>query len=91
MKRIKLDNGFVFDIPYEDITVRVFIDENGAMFWKRAQGNLDFPRALDKTIEISWKKAGESGTCYVGSRGGRFERGPASTRLGLHWLTHRKK
>lgn len=91
MKRVKLDNGFVFEIPFEDIMIRAFIDDNGIMFWKRGQGNLDFPRPLDKTIELSWENAGNSGTCYLGSRSGRHERGPAKSRQGLHWLTHKKK
>lgn len=92
MKRIKIEEPVVFDLPYEDIVLRVRVDKFGVMFWKRAtQGNLDEPRKLDKKIEVSWLKIGEAGTCYVGTRQGHEERGPANGRVGLRYLTHKKK
>ena len=92
MKRVNLKEPIVFDLPYGDVILRVKIDKDGITFWKRAaQGNLDEPRRLDKMIKVSWVKIGEAGTCYVGSRQGHEERGPANPRVGLRYLTHKAK
>lgn len=93
MKRIRnIDDGIVFDLTFGDVILRVKIDKEGITFWKRAtQGNLDRPRKLDKMIKVSWDKVGEAGCCYVGSRQGHVERGPANARVGLRYLTHKNK
>ena len=101
--RVKLDEPLTFDIPYKDITIRVKADKEGMQLWKRGKGNLDAPRALDKTVEvewidigkiaeIKWEDVGNAGYCYSGSRSGIKEgRGPAASRGGLHYLTHKAK
>lgn len=93
MKRLRnINEGIVFDLTYGDVILRVKIDKSGITFWKRAtQGNLNEPRKLDKIIKVSWEKVGEAGTCYVGTRRGHEERGPANARVGLRYLTHKNK
>jgi hypothetical protein len=94
MERINVvKNPITFDIPYKDVIVRVKIEKTGIKFWRRAsQGNLDEPRALDKTVEVKWEDAANNGYCYSGTRTGIKEgRGPASSRGGLHYLTHKNK
>lgn len=93
MKRIKIEEPIVFDMEYKDATLRVKIEGDGITFWKRAsQGNLDAPRPLDKTVEARWDAIGNAGYCYSGTKCGVKEgRGPASSRGGLHYLTHKQK
>lgn len=77
----------VFDLEHDDTTLRIRMDKSGVRIWKRAVGNLDGPRAYDPFIEASWEKMGQAGTCYAGSQSGHFEKGPASGRAGLNYLT----
>jgi hypothetical protein len=87
---MKLIEPVTFDLPYGDITVRVRMDKHGLRMWKRSVGNLDGPRAYDQYIDSTWESIGNSGTCYAGSQSGHFQRGPASGRAGLNYLTKAK-
>lgn len=96
MKRIRLDEPVTFDLPYhekkaEPVTLRVRIDRDGITLWKKAQGNLDQPRQLDKFIQLTWEAVGKTGFCYAGTRSGHEQRGPGAGRAGLHYLTHKRK
>jgi len=96
-KRLRLDSqALTFDVPHRsrsgEITqLRVKIDEKGIMLWRRAQGNLDRPRPLDKVIQLSWDTVGKSGVALHGTRTGHEQRGPAAGRNGLGYLTHKRK
>jgi hypothetical protein len=90
------DDQLTFDIPYRsrsgEITqLRVKVDDEGIMIWRRAQGNLDSPRPLDKIIKLSWETAGKAGMAWNGTRTGHEVRGPAAGRNGLGYLTHKRR
>jgi len=80
----------VFDLPYKDIILRVRMSKTGIRLWKRSTGNLDAPRAYDPFIAVDWDKVALAGTCFAGSQSGHYERGPASGRAGLNYLTKAK-
>lgn len=93
---ISEEKAITFDLAsdnHEGYIFRVKIDHEGVSFWRRATGNLDEPRQMDKLIRVTWEKVALAGYAFYGRRGvtGKEPKGPANSLNGLRYLIRKAR